>query len=161
MPLTKEEALAGLRTTHEELVGRLNAFTSDGWTTSLSTGTWRVRDAAAHIAAWDRVLAETIRALPNGQVPDWLSWGDDAKTDELNEQQISGLAGWTLDQLRAELRDARAEVLDAVSTLDEAQFMQTYRSGDVATSVERLCAWWLSHDREHIAELPAAASTKA
>lgn len=154
MTMTKDEALAGLRASHEEFVSWLNAFTPEGWAAPLPTGTWRVRDAAAHIAVWDRLLAGSIRVLPNDQVPDWLSW-DDAKTNEVNEQQISNSAGWALDRLRAELRDARAEVLDAVAALSEAQFVQTYRSGDVETSAEGLCAYWLRHDRAHIGELPA------
>jgi len=154
MTMTKDEALAGLRASHEEFASRLNAFTPEGWAAPLPTGTWRVRDAAAHIAVWDRLLAESIRGLPSGRVPDWLSW-DDAKTDEVNEQQVSNSAGWTLDRLRAELRDARVEVLDAVAALDGAQFAQSHRSGDVETSAEGLCAYWIRHDRAHIGELPS------
>jgi DinB superfamily len=134
-------------------VGRLNGFAPNGWVTPLRTGTWRVRDAAAHIAVWDRLLAETIRALPTNQLPDWLSW-DDARTDEVNEQQVRNSTDWPLDQLRLELRQARAEVLDEIARLDEGQFSQSHRSGAVETSAEKLCAWWLSHDREHFAELP-------
>jgi hypothetical protein len=155
MAMTKEEALVSLRITHEELVGRLTSFTSGEWVAPLRTGTWRVRDVAAHLAAWDRLLAETMRALPNDQLPGWLSWEGDAKMDELNEQQVRNSADWTLDQLQMELRQARAEVLDAIATLDEVQFSRTHRSGDIETSAEELSAWWLSHDREHLAELPA------
>jgi hypothetical protein len=155
MVLTKEEALAGLRTTHAEFVGRLADFTPDRWVAPLRTGTWRVRDVAAHVAAWDRLLVETLRALPNDQLPDWLSWGDDARTDELNEQHVRNAASLTLDQLRAEVLEARVALLDVVATLDATQFTQTHRAGTVETSADRLCAWWLRHDREHLAELPA------
>jgi hypothetical protein len=152
--LTRDEALAGLRASHEELTRRLDDLTTDRWATPLLTGTWRVRDVAAHIAAWDRLLAETIRALPDDRLSDWLTWGNDARTDELNEQQVSNSASWTLDQLRAELRAARTALLDAVAILDETEFSQAHRAGAVETSAERLCRWWIQHDREHVADLP-------
>ena len=155
MAMTKAEALIGLRSSHDELVARLNGYVPDQWVAPLRTGTWRVRDVVAHIAVWDRLLAETIRALPTDQLSDWLSWGDDARTDELNEQQVRISTSWTLDQLQLELRQARAEVLGEISRLDEVQFSRTHRSGDVETSAEKLSAWWLSHDREHLAALPA------
>src|SRR5437899_857073 len=88
MAMTKDDALVGLRNSHEEFVGRLGGLIPEVWVAPLRTGTWRVRDLAAHIAVWDRLLAETLRALPNDQLPDWLAWGDDAKTDALNAHQV-------------------------------------------------------------------------
>jgi hypothetical protein len=155
MVLTKEQALAGLRTTHAELVRRLGEYTPDQWGAHLGTGTWRVRDVAAHLAAWDRLVVETLRALPNDQLPDWLSW-DDAQTDAVNDQQVRDAASLTLDQLRGELRDARMALLEVIATFDTAQFAQPHRAGTVETSAERLCAWWIRHDREHLEQLPAA-----
>ena len=156
--LTKDEAIAGLQASHQEFMNRLETISSRdaAWTTPLPQGTWRVRDVAAHIASWDRILAADLRVLPEGRVPAWIAW-DDAATDEANESQVRELAAWSIERLRGELRASRAKLTDAMTTLDEAQFAQTHHGPDAETSAAGLCEYWISHDREHTEELSAVA----
>lgn len=154
--MNKQEALEGLRVSHAELTARLTALSPEAWDAPLPAGAWGARDIAIHIAAWDSLLAEAVRALPGGIVPDWLSW-DDARTDEVNDRQVREHAGWPRDRLTTLLRDTRGELLDAVAALDDAEFSRAHRSGEIETSGASLCASWIEHDRAHIAELPAVA----
>ena len=156
MQMTKEEAMAALRSSHEELMSHLDAFPIDKWATPMPSGSWRVRDVAAHIAAWDRILAADMRALEEGQVPAWLAW-DDATTDAVNESHVSERAGWSIQQLRDELRMGRDELIDAVSKLGEPRFATIRRAGDVEASPVGLCEYWIRHDRAHTAEISLVA----
>ena len=156
--LTKDEAIAGLQASHRDFMSRLDAVSSQdaAWITHLPTGTWRVRDVAAHVAAWDAILAADIGALPQGRVPAWLTW-DDATTDEANESQVRERASLSVEQLRDELVAGRAALVEAVAALDAAEFGRTHRAGDAETSAAGLCEYWIGHDREHTAELSAVA----
>src|SRR5919198_3330008 len=153
MAMTKQAALQGLRDSHRQLMSRLEVLAPDAWTAPLSTGSWRVRDVAAHIAAWDRLLVDDLGALLHGQPPEWLSW-DDATTDAVNETHVRESAAWAIDRLRVELRENRAALLDAVAALDDEQFARSQRASDIDVSPAWLCEYWITHDREHTAQLP-------
>ena len=85
MAMTKQAALQGLRDSHRQLMSRLEVLAPDAWTAPLSTGSWRVRDVAAHIAAWDRQADLCSQYLAKGRrvaVDGYLrsrSWEEEGK----------------------------------------------------------------------------------
>lgn len=152
MTMSKHEALDALRATHEAFVGRAEAVGDAGWVRQSAPGGWRVRDIAAHIAAWDRLVIADIADLRADIPPSWVTW-DDATTDIVNAMQVRAAASWPIERLREELVAARSALIETVAGLDEQVFAKGQRVGDTIYSPRMLCAYFIDHDRAHILEL--------
>jgi uncharacterized damage-inducible protein DinB len=151
--MTKEAALGGLRASHKRFMDRLATLSPEQWEAVAPSGSWTVRDIAAHIAVWDRLLIDDLIGIGEGRAPDWMEW-DDATANATNEAQVREANDWSLQQLKDELVAARGALLDAVGNTDNAQFADGPLSGGMVISPEWLCQYWIRHDDEHTQNLP-------
>ena len=152
MALTKEQVLTDLQSVHDEFLRQAEAT---GWLAPQNGGTWQVRDVAAHIAAWDRLLIADIGDVLKGSVPPWSAW-DDALTDIVNDMQVRAYTSFSLEQLHAEVTVARQKLIATVRALDDEQFTKGVAAVDGAEySPRSLCEYFVAHDRSHIEELSA------
>ncbi|HZS89758.1 MAG TPA: maleylpyruvate isomerase N-terminal domain-containing protein [Chloroflexota bacterium] len=151
--MTKDAAVAGLRASHKRFMDRLAALSPERWEDVAPSGSWRVRDIAAHIAVWDRILIDDLAGIRDGLAPAWMDW-DDATSNANNEEMVQDARSWSLQQLQDELVAARSALVAAVGDIDEAHFAVGPISGGAVISPEWLCQYWIRHDDEHTQNLP-------
>ncbi|MCX7855359.1 MAG: ClbS/DfsB family four-helix bundle protein, partial [Anaerolineae bacterium] len=88
---------------------------------------WTVKDILAHIAAWDRWEHQTMRQMIEGKAPDFTAAQD---VDRFNAAVIAVWRVRTLDEVLAELEDARAAWVAWLQSLPVEEFFQRRRYGN-------------------------------
>ncbi len=82
-------------------------------------GEWRVCDLLAHIASWDELVAEVLRAVAAGEREFPVTAAPDSQWAAWNDQQVRAAAEQTLAARVERLQSARAALLSAAYALDE------------------------------------------
>lgn len=83
LPANRTDLLRQIREERAELVQALARVPAAARTKPLLDGGWSVKDALAHIAAWERMMVEWVEVTLRGETPDRPVTGDDW-VDQLN-----------------------------------------------------------------------------
>lgn len=147
--MTKQELLALMHATRQELEALLAQLTPAQLSQPGVAGDWSVKDMLAHIAWYQAEEVEFFGETGVAASPLWAT-----PQDARNELLLAQNRERTLDDILAEFRCAFARFCSVVEGLSDAELKQPGRFPD--TSVDRL-PWQAiavhsyEHDREHIA----------
>lgn len=119
-----------------------------------AVGVWSVKDVLAHIAFWERYMADIIRAAKSGETPQ-------LDVEDLTESRnASVVAQYYLTSLGAVLAGwhaAREELLDQIAGLSEADLNdpQRFPWSEGRTLLDRIAGNSYEHEQEHIDQIRA------
>ncbi|GIU98245.1 MAG: hypothetical protein KatS3mg013_2048 [Actinomycetota bacterium] len=129
--LTRREAEAWAA--FEELVGRVP---EERLETPALAGGWSVKDVLWHVAYW---WGEFVRSAER-------NWADDEQaTDDVNAREQARSRAMPFVEVRAEVDEARARLLEAWSRVD----------GSDAAGLEAFSAETVEHYEDHVPQLRA------
>jgi uncharacterized protein (TIGR03083 family) len=112
---------------------------------------WSAKDTIAHLSTINTRLRNQIACATSGSA--YSAEG----VDTFNEQQVAERRGWTIEQLRAELRKDNRDTLAALDTLTDADLDKTFQHPTRGPrSIEQSLAGVPGHFRTHTAEIAAA-----
>ena len=138
-PTTREEALAVLNATREELRRAIKGLTPDQMIAPAVDG-WSVKDILTHISSWDELMATDFRRLARGHQPALMHFSRD-KTDEWNNATMSMRLKLPLDQVLSETESSRNELITTLDALPDTAFTSGF-----VPMVLGICG---RHDEEH------------
>jgi uncharacterized damage-inducible protein DinB len=152
MNLVTEERLhllARLAAERSELLAGLLGLDGKALTEEPFLEGWTVKDALAHIAAWDRWEQRQMARMVAGAVP------EDVAVDAFNAAVVNAAARRSLWEVVAELQDARAAWLAWLCELPDEVFFadRPFDDGDWAFPNCLEVQW--QHDAEHAAQIAA------
>ena len=139
--ITKEELLERVQRSRAALEETIKSL-SDEQLEAREEGGWAVTDHLAHLAAWERGVAEFLRgrsrAVGMGLTEE--AWGQ--SMDEVNEVLYRQNAALSAAQARQMYEEAHEQMLDALEDLDDEGLLQTHANflpdGEHPDSSERL-----------------------
>ncbi len=118
---------------------------------------WRIRDILGHIATWDRVLANALKAYIDGsQFVVILDW--DKEEVEFNNRAVLEQSKLSPEELIDEWEQAHKDFKDAISEMPLEKFCGDYvypwadEGGDIVTLVEIM----IDHNTGHLEEIAKA-----
>ena len=83
-------------------------------------GRWSIKDALAHITAWEQRFVRAFDAVEAGEKPEWPATGwTEAGVDELNKQDFEASRERPLAEVVAESRRSYAELRTIVERLSD------------------------------------------
>jgi hypothetical protein len=119
-PLASVDLWVALDDGRAQLLAAIDGLDAGAAGLRVEGGAWRILDALSHIAAWDELHASFLRALAAGRrdfevvaSPEhaWAAW---------NAERIAEAEGATLAAALERLHAARAEMLEALASLEAA-----------------------------------------
>ena len=115
--MKKAELLERVGGAHGRLARALGGLTEEAASAPGLTARWSIKDALAHIAAWEQEGARVVEGIADGTVrPRRYA---DEEIERFNEEAVAARRGRTLDELLAESRAAHAAMLAAVARLPD------------------------------------------
>ncbi len=123
-PPTKAELLAAIDESRAELESVLTKMPAEMLTRPGVNGEWSVKDVLAHIAAWERLAADRIRAAQSGSEPEFPPIRDDEAVDAFNAEVYARHKDTPLEAVWSEFHAAHADLMAQVEALDEATLKQ-------------------------------------
>jgi uncharacterized damage-inducible protein DinB len=113
-------------------------------------GDWSIRQALAHLLAWDAWGVHALAALERG---DDLSQPNDDTMNRSSFEQIRHLPG---RDLQDRLRTSRADLVTSLAAMsDEERANPRYELGDRLISADDFVDGFIEHDKEHASEIRA------
>jgi uncharacterized damage-inducible protein DinB len=113
---TKREILQELEQARADLLASIKGLSPDAMRRPGAVGIWSVKDALAHVAAWEAELVTALNQIENGQVPGILDIED---IDEWNEEQYRENVRRPLDAIRDDLAGVHKMLLRMLGDMDE------------------------------------------
>jgi hypothetical protein len=133
--MTKDEALAQLAQSWDNLTTALNGLPTDRMSEAGVTGEWSVKEILGHVALWDRYsVIQAERRLAGD-----LTEPDPHDTDAVNAEDRDAKSTWDISEIQAELitaHDALVAAYTALPTFDQIKIDED----------------WIHYD-EHAAEI--------
>ena len=119
-----------------------------------AVGSWSVKDVLAHIAFWERYMADIIRAAKSGETPQ-LDVED--LTESRNASVVAQYYLTSLGAVLAAWHAAREELLDQIAGLSEADLNdpQRFSWSEGRTLLDRIAGNSYEHEQEHIDQIRA------
>lgn len=115
--MKRDELLARVRASHEKLTAAIDGLTDEAAGRVGVNAQWSVKDALAHITAWELEGAETIRQLQAGTY-ERKSFNQET-VDRFNAEAVESRRGLTIEQARSEFEEAHAAFVRVLETLPE------------------------------------------
>lgn len=145
--------LARLAFERARLLAQLLSLDEKALTGVPAAGDWTVKEVLAHIAAWDRWEARTMRTMAAGETPDWTAVQD---IDSANAGFVASSRDRTLAEVLAEMQAARSDWVTWLERLPEEEFFRAraYSGHDWSFYGEPLRVQW-QHDAGHAEGLAA------
>lgn len=145
--MDKTTALEKLNHSRQEVLRAIAGLSEDQLVEIPVEGIWTVRDLLAHIASWERVCLEPLRAYAQGgpyipeDIPDDLAW---------NDRQALRWQALSLPAVLQDFTDTRRALLAELEKLDPQRWEQPIRmpwkeEGPLPNMLSGL-AW---HENEH------------
>lgn len=131
---SKVELLDALRSSADEVLGKLRALAPQEWERGCYENGWNAREILAHIAsiewAYPRLIDLARSALSSdqsgsGEPPTRAARGG---IDDYNQRQVDKRATATIDELIEEFERNRAATIDAVTAAEDDLFEVPIRS---------------------------------
>ena len=111
--MNKTDVLETIRSAHTTLEELLAPLSETQFCTATLEGQRSIKDILAHIAAWERLCADSIAELVHGELPS-LPEEDD---DTINEQILLENRDRSLHEVQGDFRDAYQHLLRQVGVL--------------------------------------------
>lgn len=137
------------------LLSAFEGLPDDAWTTPGACGVWSVRDIAAHLASYERVLVDVIGGLvrddPTPHLDLFLREGP-----AFNDAAVARRAGLTPAETLEELGEAHAQTMALIAAVPDTD---RHRAGvfpwyGAAYDLEDLLVYMAyGHKREHAAQI--------
>ncbi len=124
IPPTKTELLAAIRESRAELEELIAALPTPEMEVPGVQGEWSVKDVLAHIAAWERLAEDRIRAARSGGEPAFPPMKGDEAIDAFNAEVYARHKDVPLDAVLAEFHAAHAALMAQIEALDEETLHQ-------------------------------------
>lgn len=133
-----DESHSAMREMLEGIDLEMHVYTDPGW---------KIRDIIAHLAAWDRQVAKSIRAYKEGGEYSIVDFDEDA----FNERVALEARKWSVEQVLAEWGQARQDFRAAIQEVLLEQFPGDllYPWGEERGSILKLVRYMCEHDAEH------------
>ena len=113
-------------------------------------GDWSVRQALAHLLAWDAWGVAALVALERGQE---FAQPDD---DQMNLDWHARTRSLSGETLQRQLRTSRAEMVSLLAGMsDEERAQARYELGGHSMSPDKFIDGFIDHDTEHASEIRA------
>jgi hypothetical protein len=114
-------------------------------------GEWSVKDALAHISAWERRMIKWVRSLQNDEVPDIpLPWD----VDRMNADTFSQVKDRSLTEVLEEFHHSYSESMELAESLSEEQlqtiYSDTWPIGPLWTGIAANTSW---HYKDHRSDI--------
>lgn len=119
-PPTKSELLAAIQESRAELEELLAELTPEEMLRPGVNGEWSVKDTLAHIAAWERLAADRIRAAQRGSEPQFPPMKGERFVDAFNAEVFAKFRDTPLQDVLREFEEAHREILETIEQLDES-----------------------------------------
>ncbi len=150
LELQRRHLLACLAHARADLWMNLLGLPRPACSEAILHGDWTLQDALAHIAGWDRwALAEGRRGVA-GRPPDLATVRD---LDRYNAASVSAWQGRSLEEVVAEVQQARAEWVAWMEALALPDFFRSRPVGRWDWFPPTWVEVMVEHDREHIHEI--------
>ncbi len=88
-------------------------------------GAWTAKDVLAHIAAWDRLLVESVGDVLAGKLPALTAHASPAGETAFNEQTVRAQRETSFDAVLADLRDAHEALVRRIEALSDDDWART------------------------------------
>jgi len=124
IPPTKTELLAAIRESRAELEELVAALSLQEMEDPGVQGEWSVKDMLAHIAAWERLAEDRIRAAQSGSEPNFPPIKDEDAVDAFNAEVYARYNDDPLDAVLTEFHEAHADLMAQIEALDEETLQQ-------------------------------------
>ena len=111
--MNKTDVLKTIQSAHTSLEELLAPLSETQFCTATLEGQRSLKDILAHIAAWERLCADSIAELVHGELPS-LPEEDD---DTINEQILLENRDRSLHEVQGDFRDAYQQLLRQVGVL--------------------------------------------
>ncbi len=113
---SRQETLDRFQADMGRLLGAVDGL-SARLLTSTIYGDWTVKEVPAHIAAWDRLLAESVDDVLAGKLPALTAHASPAGETAFNEQTVRARRETSFDAVLADLRDAHETLVRRIEAL--------------------------------------------
>ncbi len=118
-------------------------------------GTWNIREALAHILAWDQWGDEALAALERGEAP------SRPRADEVSQSALAQHRGATVAELERLLRTARLAIISRLAAMsDEERSEPRYTLEGKLISANDFVDGFIDHDHEHSCHIRAWRKSK-
>ncbi|HZT06209.1 MAG TPA: DinB family protein [Chloroflexota bacterium] len=151
MATKKDVAVQAVAQTYADLDRTLDALTETELLRASSNEGWSGKDTLAHLSTIEERTQGQIRCALEGG-----SWNPPEVIDAYNARQVAARRGWSVKQLRDELRDQHEATLSLLRTASESDFDKAFdhpRWG--RTTLEALCTHIAQHVGMHASEIAA------
>jgi uncharacterized damage-inducible protein DinB len=143
-----EQAFEKMEESRQELFATITELSRAEMCNTQVEGEWTIRDILAHLAAWDQISLEAMRAY---LAPDGVRVPIITDHDGWNAEQTATRKSSPLEEVLKELARVRLELLAIMDGLSEQQWEQVHTLpwGAKGTPADLLSglAW---HEMEHI-----------
>lgn len=151
--ITKSKLLIAIRAERKALEEVLAALTHDQMLQPSASGEWTVKDALAHISAWERRMLSWIGSHLRGEAPDVpLPWD----VERMNAETYAQVKDRPLAEVLEEFRRSYREALTLAESLSEEQlqtaYTDTWPMGPLWLGVAANTDW---HYKEHRKDIEA------
>jgi hypothetical protein len=111
---------------------------------------WKLKQVMDHIAGWDALVASSLRAYQNDEIPSLRV----PSIDQYNAASVSARQDLSLEQSRQAYDAARQEVLQIIRNLPEDMLARRYPApwGGSCT-VASIVKIFVSHEEEHAKQI--------
>ncbi len=144
--MTREKALADLVQSRQAFQQAIEGLSEEQMTQVRVEGVWTVKDVIGHVAAWESIIAEPVRAYAQGgdfvcEARDYLAFNDE---DSARKRDVP------LDEILKESATVRQDLLTVFGELSAEQLetQVTYPWGETGTIV-RMVGMMAGHETEH------------
>jgi uncharacterized protein (TIGR03083 family) len=151
--ITKSKLLIAIRAERKALEEVLAALTHDQMLQPSASGEWTVKDALAHISAWERRMLSWIGSHLRGEAPDVpLPWD----VERMNAETYAQVKDRPLAEVLEEFHRSYREALTLAESLSEEQlqtaYTDTWPMGPLWLGVAANTDW---HYKEHRKDIEA------
>ena len=150
MAVEARSSTADLDDARAKLVQSFTALDDSMLDESGVVGDWSVRQALAHLLAWDAWGGRALVALERGED---LAQPDDQTMNRTWYEKIRTLSGLELQRL---VRTSRADLVSSLAAMsDEERATPRYELGERLISADDFIDGFIEHDKEHASEIRA------
>ena len=144
-----------LRYGHLTVMRAIENLPDDDWLTPNVCGVWSVKEIIAHLASFERVLVEALRAARGEPLGRYLT--DLTRDGQLfNETQVAMRIGYSVAETLAEYEETHAETMALAATLPPSLYFNTgfMPAYGMEYDLEEFIVYtFYGHKREHSAQI--------
>ena len=150
--MSRNDVLTAIRDARQDLSEALVGLPDEVLLRPFAIGYWSIKDALAHLTAWESELVTALTNLSPKRVPHIVEIED---LDEWNEEQYHTNARRSLEAIMEDFRGVHHHLLKAVESLDD----QTLDDGRRFPWMEGEPLWYLIaengywHEKEHAEDI--------